>query len=103
MAHAFKIKFWETFNTPKYYNILTKGRYKLPNSNDGCMWLRASTACPRWNEGTNEDKTILQWLSIYGGLTYECISEVIKPLAKQQAENTTTGIVIGVRILDNVE
>ena len=39
MAHAFKIKFWEMFNTPRYYNILTKGQYKMPNSNDGCMWF----------------------------------------------------------------
>ena len=37
MAHAFKIKFWETFSTPRYYDILTNGQYKLPNSNDGCM------------------------------------------------------------------
>ena len=37
MAHAFKIKFWETFNIPRYYNILTNGQYKMPNSNDGCM------------------------------------------------------------------
>ena len=37
MAHAFKIKFWDTFNIPGYYFILTVGQYKLPNSNDGCM------------------------------------------------------------------
>ena len=37
MAHAFKIKFWETFNTPRYYDILTFGHYKMPNSNNGCM------------------------------------------------------------------
>ena len=39
MACAFKIKFWETFNTPGYYDILTEGPYKMPNSNDGCMQL----------------------------------------------------------------
>ena len=32
IAHAFKIKFWDTFNIPGYYNILTEGQYKLPNS-----------------------------------------------------------------------
>ena len=31
-------------------------QYKLPNSNDGCMWLRAPTACPEWNEGTEDDE-----------------------------------------------
>ena len=36
MAHAFKIKFWETFSTPGYYDILTDNQYKIPNSNDGC-------------------------------------------------------------------
>ena len=55
MAHAFKIKFWEIFNIPKYYNILTDSQYKMPNSNDGCMQLRAPTACPEWNEGTDKD------------------------------------------------
>ena len=59
MACAFKIKFWDTFNTPGYYNILIEGQYKLPNSNDGCMQLRAPTACPEWNEGTDEDVKIL--------------------------------------------
>ena len=59
MAHAFKIKFWETFSTPGYYDILTEGQYKMPNSNDGCMQLRALTACPEWKEGTNENETIL--------------------------------------------
>ena len=32
-------------------------QYKLPNSNDSCMRLRAPTACPKWNEGTEEDKS----------------------------------------------
>ena len=49
MAHAFKIKSWETFSTPGYYDILTDGQHKMPNSNDGCMQLRASTACPERN------------------------------------------------------
>ena len=83
MAHAFKIKFWDTFNIPGYYNILTFGQYKQPNSNDGCMQLRAPTACPEWNEGTDEDAKVLQWLSIHTGLTSECVSEVIGPFAKQ--------------------
>ena len=51
MAHAFRIRFWETFNAPRTSNILTDNQYKLPNSNDGCMQLRAPTACPEWNEG----------------------------------------------------
>ena len=55
MAHTFKIKFWETFNTPGYYDILIDGQYKMPNSNDGCMWLQAPTTCPEWNKGTDED------------------------------------------------
>ena len=53
MACAFKMKFWETFSTPRYCDILTNNQYKMPNSNDGCMWLRAPTACPKWNEGTD--------------------------------------------------
>ena len=91
MAHAFKIKFWETFNTPRYYDILTKGQYKMPNSNDGCMWLQAPTTCPKWNEGTDENIKILQWLSVHAGLTSECVSEVIELFARQQAENATNG------------
>ena len=55
MAHAFKIRFWEMFNAPGTYDILTDNQYKLPNSNDGCMWLRAPTACPEWNEGMEGD------------------------------------------------
>ena len=91
MAHAFKIKFWETFNIPGYYDILTNGQYKIPNSNDGCMQLRAPTTYPKWNEGTDKDVKILQWLSIHAGLTSECVSEVIKPFTKWQAEDTTKG------------
>ena len=55
MAHAFKIKFWDTFNIPGYYDILTNSQYKLPNSNDGFMQLRAPTACPKWNKGTDKN------------------------------------------------
>ena len=51
MALAFKIGFWETFSTTGTYDILTENQYKLPNSNDGCMRLRAPTACPEWNKG----------------------------------------------------
>ena len=92
MAHALKIKFWEMFSTPGYYNILTKSQYKMPNSNDGCMWLRVPTTCLEWNEGTDEDIKILQWLSIHAGLTSECVSEVIEPFARWQTENTITGM-----------
>ena len=91
MAHAFKIKFWETISTPGYYDILTEGQYKMPNSNNGCMRLRAPTACPKWNKGTDKDVKILQWLSVHAGLTSECVSEVIEPFARRQAENATTG------------
>ena len=82
MAHAFKIKFWEMFSTPGCHDILTNNQYKMPNSNDGCMWLRAPTACPKWNEGTDEDTQVLQWLSKHAGLTSECVSEVIKLFTK---------------------
>ena len=47
MACAFRIRFWETFNAFRMYNMLTDNQYKLPNSNDGCMWLRALTTCPK--------------------------------------------------------
>ena len=92
MAHAFKIKFWETFSTPGCYDILIDDQYKMPNSNDGCMRLRAPTACPEWNEGTDEDAKVLQWLSKHAGLTSECVSEVIKPFAKWQSENAISGM-----------
>ena len=65
-------------------------QYKLPNSNDGCMWLRAPTTCPKWNEGTDEDITVLHWLSKNAGLTSECITEVIELFAREQLENSTT-------------
>ena len=64
----------------------------MPNSNDGCMQLRAPTTCPKWNKGTDQDVKILQWLSIHAGLTSECISEVIEPFTRQQTENATTGV-----------
>ena len=89
MAHAFRIRFWETFSTPRTYDILTDNQYKLPNSNDGCMRLRAPTTCPKWNKGTDKDVIILHWLSKNAGLTSECITEVIEPFARQQLENVT--------------
>ena len=82
MAHAFKIKFWEMFSTPGYYDILNDGQYKMPNSSDGCMWLQAPTTCPEWNEGTDEDIKILQWISVHAGLMSECISEVIEAFTR---------------------
>ena len=81
MAQAFKIKFWEMFSTPRYYDLLTDNQHKMPNSNDGCMWLRAPTTSPEWNKGTDEDTKVLQWLSKHAGLTSECISGVIEPFA----------------------
>ena len=62
----------------------------MTNSNDGCMRLRAPTTCPKWNEGMDEDITVLHWLSKNAGLTSECITEVIEPFSRQQSENTTT-------------
>ena len=82
MARAFRIRFWETFNGPGTYDILTDNQYKLPNSNDGCMQLRAPTTCPKWNEGMDEDIAVLHWLSKNAGLTSECVTEVIEPFAK---------------------
>ena len=55
------------------------------------MWLKAPTTCPEWNKGTNEDETILQWLSEHAGLTSECVSEVIEPFTRQRVENAMTG------------
>ena len=92
MACAFKIKFWETFSTPGCYDILTDSQYKMPNSNDGCMRLRAPTTCPEWNEGTDEDVKVLQWLSKHAGLTSECVSEVIEPFTKRRSENAINGM-----------
>ena len=91
MACAFRIRFWETFNAPGMYDILTDNQHKLPNSNDGCMWLRAPTTCPKWNEGTDEDVIILHWLSKNAGLTSECVTEVIKLFTRRQLENAITG------------
>ena len=82
IACAFRIRFWEMFNAPRTYDILTENQYKLPNSNDGCMWLRAPTTCPEWNKGTDKDITVLHWLSKNAGLTSECITEVIKPFSR---------------------
>ena len=55
------------------------------------MWLRAPTACPKWNEGTEEDIAVLHWLSKNAGLTFECVTEVIKLFARRWLENTITG------------
>ena len=73
------------------YNILTDNQYKLPNSNDGCMWLRPSTTCPKWNKGTDEDEKVLHWLSKNAGLTSECVTEVIEPFARRRLGNAITG------------
>ena len=81
----------QQFSTPRCYDILTDNQYKMPNSNDGCMRLRAPTACPKWNKGTDEDIKVLQWLSEHAGLTSECVSEVIEPFAKRQLENAING------------
>ena len=91
MAHAFKIRFWETFSATRTYDILMDNQYKLPNSNDGCMWLRAPTACPKWNEGTEDDEKVLHWLSKNAGLSAECIAEVIEPFTRRRLENAISG------------
>ena len=59
MARPFRIRFWERFNAPRMYDILTDNQYKLPNSNDSCMRLRAPTACPEWNKGMDKDEKVL--------------------------------------------
>ena len=46
------------------------------------MQLRAPTACPKWDEGTEEDEKVLHWLSQNAGLTSECVTEVIEPFAR---------------------
>ena len=74
------------------FRSLTEHQYKMPNSNDGCMLLRAPTACPEWKKGTDEDTRVLQWLSKHAGLTSECVSEVIKLFTKLQSENTINGM-----------
>ena len=56
------------------------------------MWLRAPTACPKWNEGMDEDIAVLHWLSKNAGLTSEWVTEVIKPFTRQWLENTTHGM-----------
>ena len=56
------------------------------------MQLRAPTACPKWNKGTDKDITVLHWLSKNAGLTSECVPEVIELFTRQQSENTTTGV-----------
>ena len=91
MARAFKIQFWETFSTTRAYDILMDNQYKLPNSLDGCMQLRAPTACPKWDEGTEEDEKVLHWLSQNAGLTSECVTEVIEPFARRRLENAIFG------------
>ena len=91
MARAFRIQLLEMFSAPGTYNILTDHQHKLPNSNDGCMLLRAPTPCPNWNEGTDEDITVLHWLSKNAGLTSECVSEVIELFARRRSENNTMG------------
>ena len=66
-------------------------QYQLPNSNDGCMRLRAPTACPEWNEGTEDDEKVLHWLSQNAGLTSECIAEVIELFTRWRSENAISG------------
>ena len=66
-------------------------QYKLPNINDGCMQLRAPTACPEWNEGMEDDEKVLHWLSQNAGLTSECVAEVIEPFARRRVENAISG------------
>ena len=55
------------------------------------MRLRAPTACPEWNKGTEEDEKVLHWLSQNAGLTSECITEVIEPFARRRSENAISG------------
>ena len=60
----------------KYFTLLT---------------LRAPTACPEWNEGTEDDEKVLHWLSQNTGLTSECIAEVIEPFTRRRLENAISG------------
>ena len=55
------------------------------------MRLRAPTACPKWNEGTEEDEKVLHWLSQNAGLTSERVAEVIEPFTRRQSENAISG------------
>ena len=66
-------------------------QYKLPNSNDGCMQLRAPTTCPKWTEGMEDDEKILHWLSQNARLTSECIAEVIELFTRWRSENAISG------------
>ena len=68
-----------------------ENQYKLPNSNDGCMQLRAPTTCPEWNEGMEDDEKVLHWLSQNAGLTSECVAEVIEPFTRWRVENAISG------------
>ena len=79
------------FSVTGTYDILMDNQYKLPNSNDGCMRLRAPTACPEWTEGMEDDEKILHWLSQNAGLTSECVTEVIEPFARQRSEIAISG------------
>ena len=79
------------FSATRAYDILMDNQYKLPNSNDGCMRLRAPTTCPEWTEGTEDNEKILHWLSQNAGLTSECVTEVIEPFTRQQSENAISG------------
>ena len=79
------------FGATGTYDILMDNQYKLPNSNDGCMQLRAPTACHEWTEGTEDDEKVLHWLSQNTGLTSECVAEVIEPFARQRSENAISG------------
>ena len=38
-----------------------------------------------------DDEKVLHWLSQNAGLTSECVTEVIKPFARQRAENAISG------------
>ena len=55
------------------------------------MQLRAPTACPKWNEGMEEDEKVLPWLSQNAGLTSECVTEVIELFARRWSENAISG------------
>ena len=52
---------------------------------------KGQAACPKWNEGTEEDEKVLHWLSQNTGLTCECIAEVIELFARRRLENAISG------------
>ena len=79
------------FSATGTYDILMDNEYKLPNSNDGCMRLRAPTACTEWTEGMENDEKVLHWLSQNSGLISECVTEVIKLFTRWQSENDISG------------